>query len=340
MRRFQLLTAALLLTSLCSGCSTTKKEPLSVMRTEEMLGTFISITAYGEKEATLSEAVDAAFERAGELEQILSPTIAHSELNAVNAAAYEQDVLVSDPLWHVLTQAQYYSALSDGALDCTIGDLIDLWGIGTDQARLPSPDEIQGILRKDSYTLLTTDTATRTVRFQEEGLTLQFGAVAKGYIADEMKAVLQEYGVESGLLVLGGNIMTIGDKPSGEPWKIAITDPFTMNQIAANLTVTDQSVVTSGNYERYFEENDVRYHHILDPETGYPSDSGLVSATIIADSSLTCDALSTAAFVLGAEEGMALIESLEDTECIFITESGEFLTSSGIGQYHFTKVGP
>lgn len=338
MNRSHRLTAAVLLFScLLSGCGTAEMKSPSVSRTVEMMGTFVSVTLYGENTSELEAAMNAAFARASELEQCLSPSIAESELNAVNESAYAQETPVSESFFRLLTEAQQYAALSDGALDCTIGDLISLWGIGTETARVPEASEIEAILRKDSYTLVATDSAGQTVRFAEEGVTLQFGAVAKGYIADEMKSILLEQGVESGLLVLGGNVLTIGSKPSGDAWKVGITDPFSTDQLIAELTVSDLSVVTSGNYERYFEADGVQYHHILDPETGYPSDSGLVSTTIIAASSVTCDALSTATYVLGAEEGMALIESLDGVEAVFITESGDILTSSGMDSYHFTK---
>jgi thiamine biosynthesis lipoprotein len=238
----------------------------------------------------------------------------------------------------VLEKALYYSDLTDGALDCTIGDLIDLWGIGTEYAHVPDNTEIQNILRQNSYTMVVLDTDIPTVRFTQPEVTLHFGAIAKGYIADEMKSVLENYGIESGCLSLGGNVLTIGAKPSGKPWTVGITDPLSPENITATLQVTDLSVVTSGNYERYFYEDGVRYHHILDPDTGYPAENGLISATIIGSSSVDCDALSTAVYVLGSEKGMALIESLEDVEAVLITDDGTVLTSSGIEKYQFQQV--
>ncbi len=318
---------------LCTGCAA--RQPQSVQRTEELLGTYVTVTVYGDNRKKLENAVDAAFTRAYALEQTFSPTIPDSELNAVNAAASGQEIAVSEDFLFLTQQACEYSALSGGALDCTIGGLIDLWSIGTDEARIPSPEEIAAALHPDSHTLVSTQ--GDTVRFESETVRLHFGAIAKGYIADEMQEVLAAQNVTSGTLSLGGNVLTIGRKPDGSKWKVGITDPFAPEEIAACVSVSDCSVVTSGTYERYFDADGIRYHHILDPATGCPADSGLASVTILAQSSLTCDALSTSVFVLGAQEGMALIESLDGVEALLITEDGEFLTSSGMTQYELTR---
>ncbi len=319
-----------------TGCSEMQTQPSSFQRTEELLGTYVTVTVYGDDTAMLRDAVDAAFAKAYAMEQCLSPTIADSELNQVNAAAYEHAVQVSDTLRYLTEQSCYYGALSGGALDCTIGEIIALWGIGTDTAHLPEPEEIQELLYHGEGQRLALE--GDTVRFLDDGVMLQFGAVAKGYIADEMKLVLQSCGVESAALSLGGNVLTIGNKPDGSEWRIGITDPFSPDQVTACVSVSDLSVVTSGNYEKYFEEDGIRYHHILDPETGYPAQTGLVSVTILAESSLTCDALSTAVYVMGAQEGMTLIESLDGVEAVLITEDGSLLASSGMEQYGLTEV--
>ncbi len=321
----------------CTGCTAVPQE-MSCERTEELLGTFVSVRCDAPSDADAEAAMDAAFLRARELEQIFSPTIADSELNAVNASAFAQDTAVSEDFHFLLEASLDYAARSDGALDCTMGRLIALWGIGTADARIPSDEAILAAHASNgsAAVLLRPD---GTVRFTEEEVQLQFGAVAKGYIADEMKEVLLDHGITSGILSLGGNVLTIGEHPvRHDGWSVGITDPFSPDRITATVTVRDASVVTSGNYERYFEENGIRYHHILDPETGCPADAGLVSTTIIAGSSLTCDALSTATYVLGAEAGMALIERTEGAEAVFITENGEFLTSSGISDYEFIQV--
>ncbi len=332
-RRFCLIA---LLPLLFCGCGRDAANT-PVKCTAEMMGTFVTVTLYGENPDSLRQAADAALDRAAELEQMLSPTIPDSELCYVNAHAVEAPVSVSPEFAEVLDAAIGYNICSDGALDCTMGRLIALWSIGTDGARVPAPDEITALLPDDTPRVKWDG---RKVQLLEDGVQLHFGAVAKGYIADEMKEVLTAHGVESGLIVLGGNVLTIGEKSDGIPWTVAITDPIAPDSIAGTLQVSGMSVVTSGNYERYFEHDGVRYHHILDPGMGCPADSGLASVTIVAGSSLTCDALSTAAYVLGAEEGMALLESIPDAEAVFITQEGRILTTSGIDAYQFAEVNP
>lgn len=333
MKRFLTSAIVLLIAVSSSGCTGTPKQ---YERTQELFGTFVSARIYASDASSAEEALDAAFARAKALEQTFSPTIADSELNAVNASAFSQEIKVSEDFYTLLEQSLAYSKRSEGAFDCSIGELISLWGIGTEDARVPTEGEIRSTLHSSAHEVITQQDGA--VRFLDDRVQLQFGAIAKGYIADEMKEALQAHGIESGTLSLGGNILTIGSKNGDVPWTIGITDPFAPQEITATVEVRDLSVVTSGNYERYFEENGSTYHHILNPKTGYPSDAGLISATIIAKSSLQCDALSTAVYVLGAQEGLALIESLDGAECVLITEDGTLQQSSGMDAYHLKQV--
>ncbi len=329
-QRFAAVLCSALL--LCSGCT---EAPESLQRTEELLGTYVSVTVYGSDAGTREAAVDAAFARAFALEQTFSPTLTDSELCAVNAAAHTDAVPVSEDFYALAQIADAFCERYSGALDCTIGGLIDLWGIGTANARVPSPAEIAAALPSGSTERLRLENGC--VQLPEENAQLHFGAVAKGYIADEMQAVLRAYGITSAALSLGGNVQTIGSKPDGTAWNVGITNPFAPEEIIASVCVTDCSVVTSGTYERGFEENGVYYHHILDPETGYPADAGLASVTILSPSSVTCDALSTAVFVLGVQEGLALVEGTEGAEALLIAWDGTFHTTSGMAQYELTR---
>lgn len=319
-----------------STASTEPAQEESYEDVQELIGTVVQVKAYG---AQAEEAVQAAFTRAKELEQIFSSTVEDSEINTMNEKAKSgETVTISDELYTVLTRALYYGAISDGALDCTIGDLIDLWGIGTDHAAVPQQAEIDALLRSDGWDDYVLDGTDRTITFENGQVTIQTGAIAKGYISDEMKAVLQEYDITSAVMSLGGNVMTIGTKTDGSDWNVAITDPFNPDDIIGKVSVEDKAVVTSGNYEKYFEEDGVRYHHILNPETGYPADSDVVSTTIIASNGIDCDALSTATYILGAEKGMDLVNSLEDVEAVFILEDGSFVTSEYIDRYDFQEI--
>lgn len=301
--------------------------------TQEFMGTYIMVRTYGEHAQAGAEA---AFARAKKLEQVFSNTIADSEVNKVNGAAKAAvgtEIPISADLGNVLYAALEYGEKSGGMLDCTIGDLIDLWGIGTDHAAISADDRIQALLRPEGWSDVRYDAQSSSLSFSSDAVTLNFGAVAKGYISDEMKKVLEEEGVTSALMSLGGNVMTLGTKPDGSSWTVAITDPFSPESLMGSVTVTGQAVVTSGNYEKYFEENGKRYHHILDPCTGAPSESDVVSTTIIADKGIDCDALSTATFLMGADAGMQLIDSLDGIEAVFIQSDGSVVTSKHIDKY-------
>lgn len=332
MRRSALLFLPIYLL-FCTGC--TADDTAMQTRTEALMGTYVTVTL-SPSGTDPESALDAAFARAQELEQIFSPTIPDSELNLVNASAFSQDTAVSEDFAHLLSESLYYMELTDGAFNCTIGKLIDLWGIGTEDAHIPPESEILPLLPSPDSVILSKD---GTVRFLNETVQLHFGAIAKGYIADEIKEVLISCGIEDAIISLGGNILTMGQHPEKHAdWTIGITDPAAPSDIMGTVRVSGLSVVTSGNYERYFEENGIRCHHILDPAAGYPANNGLAGTTIIAESSLACDALSTAVYVLGEEQGLALIESIPDTEAICITGSGTVHTTPGIGNYSFRQV--
>lgn len=168
------------------------------------------------------------------------------------------------------------------------------------------------------------------LRFKKEGMGIELGAVAKGYIADKVKEYLVSEGVKSAVIDLGGNVLCIGEKPDGEPFKIGIQKPFAdRSETVAAVEIAGRSVVSSGVYERYFEKDGKQYHHILDPSTGYPYENGLVAVTVLSEQSVDGDGLSTACFALGLEKGLKLIEQTPDTEAVFITEDGEMHFSKG-----------
>lgn len=316
---------------LLSGC---QKNVDTANRTEEILGTIITGTVYGAMtEAELSAALDSAFLRAVELENIFSAKTSDSELTKVNETAYTAPVRISDELYLVLERSLYYAELSNGAFDPTLGKLITLWGIGTETAAIPAADSLSAYINRHNYKNVILNEDDQSVAFINDEFSLDLGAIAKGYVADEMKRILvEEYGIESALLNLGGNVITIGSKTDGSPWNIGIADPDEPTSSIVSIQITNQTVVTSGNYERYIEEDGVRYHHIIDGGTGYPANNGLVSTTIITDKSIDADALSTATYVLGLDASMELIESLDNVEAIFITDEGEILTTSGISE--------
>ena len=319
---------------LCHSLTGCNKE-VEREKTEEVLGTIITIKAYTDKgDAPL----EVAFDRAKELEMILSANNAESELSRMNQKAYKKEVKLSDELFFVVKKGIYYGELTNGAIDISIGKLIDLWGIGTEFARVPKEAEIAPYIGQNGYKYIELNEEKKTIHFLDKNVKVNLGAIAKGYIADEMKKVLvEEYGVEHAMLSLGGNIIVIGYKADGSKWNVGIADPLDTQSVKASLSITDKTIVTSGNYERYFEQDGMRYHHILDANTGYPSDSGLISTTILTSNSIDADALSTATYVLGEEKALQVIEEIADCEAVFIREDGSTVTTSGVSGFGYKE---
>ena len=297
-----------------------------VSDTAFMLDTTVSVTLYDwEDESTL----DKAFDEIDRLDKLLNVNAAGSDLEKLYLAAGKDYTEVSEDTLYVISTSLKYSELSGGLFDITAGPFISLWNIKDGSGHIPTAEELEEVLPLIDYKKILIN--GNKVMLQEPGMKANLGAIAKGYIADKVKEVLINEGVEHAIINLGGNVVTIGGKPEGNPFKIGIQDPFEgTGDIIATLEVDNMSLVSSGSYERYFEENGVRYHHILDPTTGFPSDSGLAGITIISEKSIDGDALSTSVFLLGLDAGKELIESLDGVEAVFITEAGDIIVTPGL----------
>ncbi len=302
--------------------------------------TIITITLYGTDDETY---IDECFCLASQYEQLFSNTVEDSEISQINKnAGTGSYTTVSDETLALVLAGIDYGKLSDGAFDITIGKLSDLWNFSeiaanldtedneADSSVLPSPKEIESLLSHIGYENILIE--GNRILLTDSEAEIDLGGIAKGYIADRMKEYLNAQGCSCGYINLGGNVLTLGGKPDGSSYSIGIQMPFgESGEILGVVTVPDQSVVTSGVYERYYRVDGQLYHHILDVNTGYPCDSGLYEVTIISDSSMDGDALSTVCFILGLENGLQLIESLNETEAIFVTSGYEIYTTSGIG---------
>jgi len=299
-----------------------------------MLDTLISIQAYG---TNASEAIDKVFQRIDEIEKKMSAKADYSEVIGINQMAGQGFSKVSPDTFFVIEKGLYYAKLSEGKFDITVGPLVELWGIGTDHARLPGSEEIREVLPLVDFTKVEINEEDRSVFLKQPGMAIGVGGVAKGYAADEAAKVLRQNGITQGTINLGGNILVLGTKPDGSLWRIGIQNPFfkTRGSIMATVEVKDKTLVTSGPYERYFEEDGKIYHHILDTESGYPVDNELMSVTIIADSSIDADALSTAVFAMGLKRGMSFVEKLDNVDAIFITKDYKVYVTSGAKEYNF-----
>lgn len=242
--------------------------------------------------------LDAAENRVRDLEALLSVTDETSEVYALNHSGSAQ---LSPDAAELLAQALALCARTGGALDVSVYPILRLWGFTTGAYAVPSGDEIAALLPLVDYTQVGLDGSSAVL---SPGMEIDLGSVAKGYAGDVLAAFLRQSGVTSALLDLGGNIQAVGAKPDGSPWRIGVRDPEGEGNLGV-VTAEDKAVITSGGYERYFEKDGTRYWHILDPKTGSPARSGLASVTVVGESGLLCDALSTALFVMGRDGAVA-----------------------------------
>lgn len=320
----------LVITLVITGCQSSEPETTDEVfsKTNFVLGTVVTISLYDHGS---EETLDKAFARLLEIENLMSANLDASEIGQINLMAGKEAVRVSDETYKVIEQGLYYGELSRGTFDISMEPVVDLWKIGTSDARVPSDEELKAALTKVSYKNIQLDEIKRTVFLPEEGMGLDLGGIAKGYAADEIVSLLKSEGVNSAMLNLGGNVFAMGNKVDGSTWNIGIQNPFDQrNQYFGIASIANQTVVTSGPYERYFEENGKRYHHIFNTNTGMPVENNIASVTVIADTSMDGDALSTTLFALGIEEGVKLVETLDGVECIYVDYEKKVTVSTGL----------
>ncbi|MBN1574460.1 MAG: FAD:protein FMN transferase [Deltaproteobacteria bacterium] len=327
-----------------------KRRTVTVTDTRLMLGTVVEITVMGEageRRDILYEAVESAFLKIAEIETIADRHTAKSEISKLNRMAKEGElgpIPVSDEIIEMLDLSRIVSERSDGAFDITVAPIIDLWDFSSDgKGRVPDEDEIRKRLKLVDYRNVAVEKGTKEVSFRKTGTRLDLGGIAKGYAVDEAAEVLRKLGIKSGVVNAGGDIAVIGykggGKKGGDPWRIGIQDPRNPKGLIAVLRLNDASVVTSGDYERYFIENGKRYHHIIDPKTGYPSDSS-ISVTVVAKNTALADALATAIFVLGPERGLRLVKDFAEktgdgensVEALIVGPKGKLFKTEGLSK--------
>jgi len=305
-----------------SSCS--RAEP---SRAEFVLGTVCSISLFEQGDSNVYQQI---FKRLREIDNRMSVNIAVSDVARVNAAAGVAPVQVREDVFAVISRALHYAQISGGAFDPTIGPVVSLWGIGTDNPGVPSAAEIDEALRLVNWQNVELNAQTFSVFLKQPGMSLDLGAIAKGYAADEAAAVIKNAGLKRAVVDLGGNIVTVGEKKDKSLWRVGVQNPNEERSAYIGIVqITEMSVVTSGVYERFFEEDGRRYHHIFSPKDGFPVQNGLLSVTIIAANSMDADALSTAVFVLGGEKGAALVESLPGIDAVFVFEDGSVRKTPG-----------
>lgn len=332
LRTAALLLAAAVLFSGCSGPGAAKKSAAApITETGFKLNTVVTVTIYDSQDKSLLAECMKLCEK---YEAIFSRTDENSELYRLNhrtlpSSRDASDTFsVSQPLAELISQGLSYSRAVDGAFDIAIAPLTSLWDFTGENPEVPDEEAIRQALPLCSYTNVSAD--KQQITFSSPEAMLDLGAIAKGYIADKLKAYLVSRGVKSAIIDLGGNVLCIGGKSADTPFKIGIQKPFAdRNETAAIMDIRDKSVVSSGIYERCFEKNGRLYHHILNPKTGFPYDNDLISVTIISDKSIDGDALSTSCFALGLEKGMEYAQSIDGIQAVFITRDYQLHYTEG-----------
>lgn len=328
MKKFTALLTITALLSIC-GCSDSGQplqveEDLSAVRDVFAMDTYMYLKAYGDSADT---ALGTAAERILSLEETFSVTNENSDTWAINHANGEP-VTVSADTMNLLKTAQDIGMKTDGALDVTLYPVLTAWGFTTDTQQIPDAETLAETLKLVDFRKISLEEDTVEL---PAGMQLDFGALAKGYTGDCVTEILKGKGVESALVNLGGNVQALGTKPDGSLWKVGVQNPFSPSDQLCILEIEDKAVITSGNYERYFTGEDGRnYWHILDAKDGYPADNGLVSVTIVGESGLLCDALSTALFVLGTEDAIEYWQDENSFEMILVTETAKMYYTEGL----------
>ncbi len=297
-----------------------------------LLGTYVRIRVYDEgKESALKP----AFDRVKELGDKITINQKGSEIDEVNEQAGIKPVKVSDDVYTLVKRAYEYSQDSQGGFDMAIGAITQLWRIGFDDARKPSQEEIDQALKLVDYHKIELNDKEKMVYLKEKGMIIDLGAIAKGYITDEVVKVLKKQGVTTAIVDLGGNVYVLGYSPRGEnqDWTVGIQDPnMARGSVLGSIKERNKTLVTSGIYERYLEVDGKKYHHLFDPKTGYPFDNDIASVTIITDKSIDGDGLSTAVFSMGVKKGLEYVESElnNGTEAIFVTKDDKVYVTDPI----------
>ena len=289
------------------------------------LDTAITLKVYGSKRAQVLKKLE---DKINELDDMLSTGKETSEVSRLNRSG---EAVLSPTVANLVKRSLGIYKKTDGLFDITIYPLMELWGFSTKDYKVPSGKEIAEKLKLVGFDKIDFNEETRKISFKNKGMEIDFGGIGKGYITDELVKILTDEKVESAIINLGGNVFGFRKKPDGSLWNIAIRDPNEPDKYMAAIRLEDSAVITSGGYERYFEENGIIYHHILDPRTGKPSDSGLKSVSIISKDGTLADALSTSLFIMGEEKAIGYWkENGSNFDILLMTKDNRLLVSAGI----------
>jgi thiamine biosynthesis lipoprotein len=323
-----IVSVLVLLTTILSATSCTTPSLSKFEDTRSMMDTFVTITVYAPDEEKADSVISAAFDRMEEIEKVASIFDEEAQAFQLNRDGYLE--APSEDLRQLITKSLEYSKLTDGAFDITVQPLLELWEAGLWQ----EPEEVQQRRINETMKLVGWDKISvedDRISFTEAGVKITLGGIAKGYAVDEALKVIKKMGVKYALVNAGGDLATLGSKPEGEPWLVALVNPDDQTQSLANFSIAGEAVATSGNYERYFDP-EREAHHIINPKTGYSAQE-CISTTVVAPNATQADVLATSIFVMGPEAGVALIESLSNVECLIVSADRTIYVSSGLSMY-------
>jgi thiamine biosynthesis lipoprotein len=293
-----------------------------------MMGTEVSVLFWHDDPVAGELLVEQVFDEAHRIDQLMSTYIEESRISDINRRAADEPVPAGGELFDLIRRSLDISVLTLGAFDVTYESVGQHYNFRN--RRRPDAETVAEERKLISWKFVELDQAAGTVSFREQGVRINLGGIAKGYVVERGANILRVNGVEHGIVTAGGDSRLIGDR-RGQPWMVGIRDPRKDGQVAISVPLEDEAISTSGDYERYFEEDGVRYHHILQPSTGAPA-SGVHSATVFGPDAVFTDALSTSVFVMGVDKGLRLIGSLPDYESIVIDADGQIYYSDGLQQ--------
>jgi thiamine biosynthesis lipoprotein len=292
------------------------------------MGTEVAITVVAQGEGEGNAAIEAGMAEIRRFDRMMSLYKDDSEITKVNLAAGKNPVSVSPEMIDVAEATARVSKMTGGAFDVTVGPLVVLWQMRLKEGTVPADSEIARIKQRVNYRNVIIDRKSSTIFLKKPGMIMDFGGVAKGYIADKVGDLLKKRGIHNAIVAVAGDIRVIGHRPDGSPWRIGVQHPREKDKILAVLDLSDKYISTSGDYERYKIVQKKRYHHIIDPRTGEPSE-GMESVTVIGDEGAIADPLTTALFIFGTERGMKIVKSL-GYEAIFEDSAGRVTMTDGI----------
>lgn len=298
-------------------------------RTLKLMGSRFDITVVEGDSIKATNYINLAVAEITRIEQLISSWNPNSQTSEIIRNAGIKPVEVSLELFQLIERSIAISKLTDGAFDISYASMDKIWKFDNSMKIMPSEEKIKASVLKVGYQKIILDRNNNSVFLKLKGMKIGFGAIGKGYAADKAKALLISKGAKAGIINASGDMNTWGYQPNGEEWNVAITNPLNKNNAFAVLPITNGAVVTSGNYEKYVTFNEIRYTHIIDPRTGYPS-SGIISVSVFAPKAELADALATSIFVMGTEVGLNRVNQLSKIECIIIDDNGKIHSSKNI----------